>query len=106
VFGTLPPQAVLIPDSTASPPLLCLQKVEGRRPDVLLVTPEGAPKATLEYYWLAKTDLLPEATRRGRRIFVVSDSPDYAPAWVIRFARLEPFACIFEARPRLKEEGR
>ncbi len=105
-FAVLPPRAVLIPDSTASPPLLCLQKIEGRRPDVVLATPEGAPGAVVRHYWSSRTDLLPEAVRDGRRIFVVSNHPDYPPPWVIDLMRLEPFGCIFEVRPRLKEDGR
>ena len=105
-FAALPPRAVLIPDSTASPPLLCLQKIEGRRPDILLATGEGAPGAAIEHYWGSDVDLLPEATRGGRRIFVVSDHYDYMPPWVMKFTRLERFGCIFEVKPRLKEEGR
>jgi hypothetical protein len=105
VLKELPPRAVLIADQTPGAPLLCLQRVEGRRPDVVLEAagfdrePEALP------YWSSPADRLPQAAKEGRRVFVVSDHPDYRPLWVRKFARLEPFGCTWEVVPRAPEAG-
>ena len=97
----LPRGAVLLPDSTVSPPLLCLQRLEGVRPDVLIAGAEtGMTSEIGRHFWLSDRDLATGAADQNLRIFVVSNHPHYVPRWVTRYARLEPFGILWEVRPR------
>jgi hypothetical protein len=89
---------VLFSDSTPAPPLLCLQKLEGRRPDVQIVAPGGLAPAMLKHYWGSPKDLMPEFEAEGRRVFVVTDHPDYMPAWMAEFTRRAAFGHILEVK--------
>jgi hypothetical protein len=104
-LDAMPPRAVLIPDSTSEPPLVCLQKLEGRRPDVLIAYTHGAPRDVVAHYWDADEDLLPEIRAEGRRVFVVSNGPDYMPRWVAEFTCRKPFGIVWEVEPCAKEGG-
>lgn len=84
VLASLPPGAVLEPDSTTLHPLLCLHDLEHARPDVQI----GA-KGNVD----------------GRRVFVTSDVPGYVPEWVVKGKRLEPFGLVWEVKPAAKEGG-
>jgi hypothetical protein len=75
---------VLAPDSTALPPLLCVHDLEHRRPDVFVGKPDSVA---------------------GRRVFVTSDVPGYAPAWAVKGGRLEPFGLVWEVKPAAEEGG-
>ena len=100
VLATLPENAILLPDTTASMPLKCFQDVEGRRPDVRIVDPYDAKfEASVGPYWQSKTDLLPGARAEGRRVFVISEEAGYVPPWVLTYDRLERFGPIFEVKP-------
>jgi len=83
-LASLPPGAVLAPDSTALPPLLCVHDLEHRRPDVFIGKPDSVA---------------------GRRVFVTSDVPGYAPAWAVKGGRLEPFGLVWEVKPAAEEGG-
>jgi len=97
---TLPENAILLPDTTSSMPLKCLQDVEGRRPDVRIVDPYDAKfESSVGPYWQSKADLLPSAHAEGRRVFVVSKEAGYVPSWVLTYDRLERFGPIFEVKP-------
>ncbi len=97
---TLPENAILLPDTTSSMPLKCLQDVEGRRPDVRIVDPYDAKfESSVGPYWQSKADLLPGARSEGRRVFVVSEEAGYVPSWVLTYDRLERFGPIFEVKP-------
>ena len=96
-LDSLPRGAVLFADSTSRPPLLCVQKLEGRRPDVRLVASDGLSPETVARYWGSKEDLLAEFAAEGRRVFIVSDHPAYMPAWMAEHARRVPFGIVFEA---------
>jgi len=84
VLASLPPGAVLAPDSTALPPLLCVHDLEGRRPDVTIGKPDRV---------------------EGRRVFVTSDVPHYAAPWAVKGGRLVPFGLVWEVVPAAKEGG-
>jgi hypothetical protein len=84
VLDSLPPDAVLAPDSTARPPLVCLHDLEGCRPDVTLDGPQEPA---------------------GRRLFVTSDVPGYFPSRVLKHGHLEEFGLVWEVRPPAKEGG-
>jgi len=100
VLAALPENAILLPDTTASMPLKCLQDVESRRPDVLIVDPYDVRfEPSLRPYWQSKADLLPGARSEGRRVFVVSEEASYVPPWVLTYNRLERFGPIFEVKP-------
>jgi hypothetical protein len=102
----LPQNAVLLPDSTTAPPLQCLQDVEGKRRDVLIVSPYDALfMEHLGRYWQSEGDLLPEIRAEGRRAFVVSDHAAYIPRWVREHGRLEPFGVLHEVTSRAGEDG-
>lgn len=106
VLASLPPNAVILPDTTTSPPLKCLHDVEGRRPDVLIADPYDAKfDSSLRRYWQDGPELLPQLARDGRRVFVASDQPAYIPAWVARDGRLESFGLVWEVKPVAKEGG-
>lgn len=100
VLASLPPNAVLLPDTTTAPPLKCLRDVEGVRPDVLIVDaydvkfdPAVAP------WWRGQAaDVWRMAS--GRRVFVASDQANYVPRWAREDAEIVPFGLIFEVRPR------
>jgi hypothetical protein len=97
---SLPPRAVLLSDSTASPPLLCLQRLEGLRPDVLVVGAETSMTSEIgRHFWLSDNDLATEAAAQDLRIFVVTNHPYYLPPWVAKYARLEPFGILWEVVP-------
>ena len=100
VFEVLPPGAVLFTDSTPAPPLLWLQEIEGRRPDVQIVAPRGVAPEMLKHYWGSTKDLMPEFEAANRRVFVVSDHPAYMPPWMARYTRRVPFGDIFEVKSR------
>ncbi|MCX5649221.1 MAG: DUF2723 domain-containing protein [Planctomycetota bacterium] len=100
VLAALPENAILLPDTTASMPLKCLQDIEGRRPDVRIIDPYDAKfEASVGPYWQSKADLLPGARSEGRRVFVVSEEAGYVPSWVLTYDRLERFGPIFEVKP-------
>jgi len=100
VLAALPENAILLPDTTSSMPLKCLQDIEGRRPDVRIVDPYDAKfEASVGPYWQSKADLLPVARSEGRRVFVVSEEAGYVPSWVLTYDRLERFGPIFEVKP-------
>jgi hypothetical protein len=84
VLASLPPSAVLAPDSTAQPPLLCVHDLEHQRTDVQVGLKGGV---------------------EGRRVFVTSDVPGFAPAWAVKGGRLEPFGLVWEVKPAAKEGG-
>jgi hypothetical protein len=84
VLDSLPPGAVLAPDSTAAPPLMCLHVLEGQRPDVVIY---GSGEV------------------QGRRTFVTSDVPGYYPSRVVENGRLEPFGLVWEVKPAAQEGG-
>jgi hypothetical protein len=100
VLDALPPRAVLFSDSTPAPPLVCLQELEGRRPDVEIAATGGLPGDRLRHYWGSTQNLMPEFQAEGRRVFVVSDHPEYLPAWMIVYTQRVPFGCVFEVQPR------
>jgi len=103
VFTRLPQRAVLFADSTTAPPLVYAQEVEGRRPDLRLVTKGTLPAYLSEDesrgYWDAKRSLLEALTAEGRRVFVVSDQAGYMPAWMETHTRREPFPPVWEVLP-------
>jgi len=100
VLAALPENALLLPDTTTSMPLKCLQDIEGRRPDVRIVDPYDARfEPSLRPYWQSKADLLPRVGAEGRRVFVVSEEAGYVPSWVLTYDRLERFGPIFEVKP-------
>jgi len=106
----LPKRAVLLADTTPSPPLKCLRDVEGVRRDVLVVDPyDSRFSAGLRVYWPGRSASgappPPPALAEGRRAFVVSDVPGYVPQWVGAAGRLEPFGRIFEFKPAPEGEG-
>jgi len=104
VLAALPENAILLPDTTASMPLKCLQDIEGRRPDVRLADPYDARfEAWAEPYWSGDANLLPQLREAGRRVFVVSDHPAYVPKWVRQYGRLEVFGIVYEVVDR--EQG-
>ncbi|MFO8014000.1 MAG: DUF2723 domain-containing protein [Phycisphaerae bacterium] len=104
VFECLPQRAALFADSTTAPPLVYVQEVEGRRPDVLLVTPGTLPAYLsaheAAHYWGADRSLLGDLAATGRRVFVVSDQPGYMPKWMEEHTRREPFGPIYEVLPK------
>jgi hypothetical protein len=88
----VPPEAVILPDTTTAPPLRYLQDVEGRRPDVQVVGPyEARFHPDLLVYWSDAGDALDRARDDDRRVFVVSDHPRYVPPWAREGVRLVPF---------------
>jgi hypothetical protein len=96
----LPPGALLLPDTTTSPPLKGLHDIEGRRPDIRIVDPYDAKfDPNVSRYWYGADNLLPALTREGRRVFVVSDAPFYVPKWVADHGRLAAEGPIFEVVP-------
>jgi len=104
VFARLPARAVLLADSTTAPPLVYVQEVEGRRPDVLLATvgtrPAYLSAEASARYWRCDRSLLDEFADAGRRVFVVSDQPGYMPRWMADHTRREPFGPIYEVLPK------
>ncbi|MBN1845504.1 MAG: DUF2723 domain-containing protein [Sedimentisphaerales bacterium] len=79
VFDRLPAGAILLADHTTIPPLLYLQHIEQRRPDV---------RVFLELDRQALIRILPA----GGRVFTVSNVKDYRPDWVTDPNALVPFA--------------
>ena len=98
VLAALPRGAVLFSDTTPAPPLLCLQKLEGRRPDVQIAAPGGLEPAVLKRYWGSTQDLMPEFEAQGRRVFVVTDQAAYMPKWMAEFTRRAAFGHVFEVK--------
>ena len=80
LFAQLPPDAVLICDSTAMRPLLYVHEIEGRADRISLFSP--APF----------NEQLRSALQAGRRFFTLSDVPGYRPAWVEQKDWLHPCA--------------
>ena len=78
VLGTVAPDAIIYADTTTGAPLLYAQEVKGKRPDVKIITgtirSEGAPPRT-EKAFAACIDRHP--------VYVTSDRPGYAPAFVL-----------------------
>ena len=105
-LDSLPRGAILLSDSTAMPPLECVHAIENRRPDVLLAPPKNAPSAIAENYWNNDKDILSELTQGGRRVFVVSNHPNYCPRWVTEHTRLEPYGLVWEVKPKAEEGAR
>ncbi len=112
VLARLPERAVLLADSTVAPPLVYVQVVEGRRPDVLLAAAGTRPPylsaSEAVRYWRSEASLLPALAAEGRRVFVVSDQRRYMPRWVRDHPRRAAFGPIYEVRPKVTSgvEGR
>jgi len=104
VFSRLPERAVMLADSTVAPPLVYVQVVEGRRPDVFLASVGARPpylSASEERrYWRSEASLLPALAAEGRRVFLVSDQPGYMPGWVLDHTRRVPFGPVYEVLPK------
>lgn len=104
VFAELPERAALFADSTTAPPLVYVQEVEGRRPDLLLATvgtlPAYLSADEAAYYWGADRSLLGDLADEGRRVFLVSDQAGYRPKWMEEHTRREPFGPVFEVLPK------
>ena len=103
VFTRLPEGAALFADSTTAPPLVYAQEIEGRRPDLFLVT-QGTQPAYLTTkeavrYWRTERSLLGDFVAEGRRVFVVSDQAGYMPKWMQAHTRREPFGSVYELLP-------
>jgi hypothetical protein len=107
VMQVLPQDAVILPDTTSSPPLKCLQDLEGCRRDVRIVDPFDADfSPALRPYWGRSADILRELASERRKVFIVSAEPGYEPPWVAEHARAVPFAytpqggpLVFEVKP-------
>lgn len=103
-FERLPERAALFADSTTAPPLVYVQEVEGRRPDILLATRGTLPAYLSEEetarYWHADRNLLDDLAAAGRRVFLVSDQAGYMPDWMEEHTRREPFGSIYEVLPK------
>ncbi|MHC4518691.1 MAG: protein O-mannosyl-transferase family, partial [Planctomycetota bacterium] len=78
VLESAAPDAVIYADTTTIAPLLYVQEVKGKRPDVKIVTgivrSAGAPPCTEEAFQKC-IDAYP--------VYVTSDQPGYAPAFVL-----------------------
>lgn len=99
VLESLPEGAVLLADSTAWPPLACLQLNEGVRPDVTLASPLDPPWTTAYRLWYAKESPLASLAAEGKRVFSVSDQPGYVPRWMAGEVKFRPFGLIYECNP-------
>ena len=73
---------MLFADTTPLPPLVCLQRLEGVRPDVRLVSNADAGGVVDTQDWYATADLLEKYAGEGRRVFVVTHARHYMPAWM------------------------
>jgi hypothetical protein len=99
--GGLPRGALMLPDTTTAPPLLCMHEVEGVRPDVQVVDPYSARfNESLAPLWQSQEDLLPSLREGGRRVFVASDDERYIPRWMRGRVALAPHGPVWEALPR------
>jgi len=96
VFQALPPDAIILADSTSSRPLKCLRDIEGRRQDVLIAADDMVGDAVAIRLWGAGENPLSSPLTFGRRVFVVTPHRDYAPKWVLEWPWVEPFGLIYE----------
>jgi len=106
VLAELPPRAVLLPDTTTSPPLKYVHDIEGRRPDVLIVDSYDVRfNPPLGLFWASEGDPR-NVLAPGRRVFVLSTQPGYFPGWISARADLvplgpnEPEHFVYEVKPR------
>jgi len=101
-LARLPRRAALFADSTTAPPLVYVQVIEGRRPDVLLLArltlPPYLSRSASDRYW-GSGEVFGELTAEGRRVFVVSDQPAYMPRWMAEQTRRAAFGPVFEVVP-------
>ena len=78
VLGTVAKDAIIYADTTTVAPLLYAQEIKGKRPDVKIITgiirSQGAPPCT-EKAFATCID--------SRPVYVTSDRPGYAPAFVL-----------------------
>jgi hypothetical protein len=78
VLATVAKDAIIYADTTTVAPLLYAQEIEGKRPDVKIITgiirSQGAPPCT-EKAFATCID--------SRPVYVTSDRPGYAPAFVL-----------------------
>jgi len=103
VSASLPERAVLFADTTTAPPLVYVQEVEGRRPDLFLATRGTLPRyldaEEARRLWWSRQPLLSRFAAEGRRVFVASNQPAYMPLWMRDGCRLVPLGPVFEVRP-------
>jgi len=110
-LSRLPRHAALFADTTVAPPLVYVQVIEGRRPDVLLAAvgtrPPYLSREESRRYW-RRAETFQALRAEGRRVFVASDQPAYMPGWMVNHMRLEHVP-VFEVLPKeapAGEEGR
>lgn len=77
-LDTVGPDAVIYADTTTVAPLLLIQEVEGRRPDVKIVTGIVSSRGAPPYDGDSFAELL-----EYRPIYVTSNRPGYAPRFVL-----------------------
>jgi hypothetical protein len=104
-LDSLPPGAVLVADSTASPPLVCVQQLEGRRPDVELVADENDLSGAALRDVAERKLRLAQGAPEDQRLYLVSAVPDYVPPWFREHATLRPAGLLWKAEPRPPEGG-
>jgi hypothetical protein len=73
------PEAVIYADTTTVGPLLYMQEVKGRRPDIKIVSSIVSSKGALSFNTHTITHLL--ATRP---VYIVSRKPNYCPSFVLQ----------------------
>jgi len=93
---SLPPWAVLFTDSTPLAPLVCVQQIEGVRPDVQIVAPVDMAGAVDTGEWYSPWDLTGEYAAAGLDVYVVSNHPEYMPRWMAEHAELVPAGLVYE----------
>jgi hypothetical protein len=95
-FASLPQGAVLFSDSTPLAPLVCLQKLEGVRPDVRIIGQVDMCGAVETGPWSLPRELVPDYVAIWRHVYVVSDRPAYMPPWMVGHTELKPVGPVFE----------
>jgi hypothetical protein len=105
VMAALPERAIILPDETAATPLKCVHDVEGRGSDVLVIDQFDAKFfPAYRVYWGDDRAVFARLKSEGRRVFLVSTEPGYAPLWVFGGGvRVEEFARTPEGDPLLYE---
>ena len=86
----LPPRAAILADWLPEQTLLYLQRVEGRRPDVLV---EDATASGRAMDWI-------RAQSRVRPVFLADDQEYYPMDQIRSEFDVRPFGPIFELQPR------
>jgi hypothetical protein len=94
-FKAVTPNALIIADSTTSPPLLYAQEVKARRPDVKIISPAGSTPGSPKFDRQTADEILTQ-----RSVYVVSPVEHFCPDFLLERCTFHKAGPLWLATPK------